>query len=309
MAKVTVVGAGFFGKMVAQRILQKDLADVVLTDIVEGLPQGLALDMMQSAPIEGFSSSIVGTNEYGPTEGSDVVVVTAGLPRKPGMSRADLIGKNSQIIESVVGQVAPNSPDAVLIVVTNPLDEMTHVAAAVSGLPKERVIGQAGMLDSARFRYFVAEAVGCLPHEVEGATLGSHGEIMVALPRLARAKGRPITELLSADEISAICERTRDGGAEIVGLLKTGSAYFAPSSGTVAMVQAVLQDTKETMPVCAWVTGQYGLSDIFLGVPAKLGAGGVVDIEEWDLLPDELEQLHAAAAIVRERVETLGVDL
>ena len=307
--KVTVVGAGFFGKMVAQRILQKDLADVVLTDIVESLPQGLALDMMQSAPIEGFSSTVVGANDYGPTEGSDVVVITAGLPRKPGMSRADLIGKNTEIIKGVVGEVAPRSPDAVLIVVTNPLDEMTHVAAAASGFPKEHVMGQAGMLDSARFRYFVSEAVGCRPHEVEGVTLGSHGEIMVALPRLATARGRPITELLDAETIGGICERTRDGGAEIVGLLKTGSAYFAPSSGTVAMVEAVLRDTKQTMPVCAWVTGQYGLSNIFLGVPAKLGRGGVEEIEEWDLEPDELEQLHAAAKIVRERVDTLGLQL
>ncbi|HVE91982.1 MAG TPA: malate dehydrogenase [Actinomycetota bacterium] len=305
--KVTVVGAGFVGKMVAHRILQRDLADVVLTDIVEGLPQGLALDMMQSAPIEGFSSSIVGANDYAATEGSDVVVITAGLARQPGMSRADLIGKNTQIISQVVREVAPRSPEAVLMVVTNPLDEMVHVAASVSGFDKPRVMGQAGMLDSARFRYFIAEAVGCRPGDVEAATLGSHGEIMVALPRLATVKGRPVSELLDKQTLDSISERTRDGGAEIVGLLKKGSAYFAPSSGTVAMVEAVLKDTKASMPVCAWVTGQYGLSDIFLGVPAKLGRGGVIEIEEWDLDEAELAELHAAAGIVRERVEGLGL--
>lgn len=305
--KVTVVGAGFFGKMVAQRILQRDLADVALVDIVEGLPQGLALDMMQSAPIEGFTSRIEGSNAYDITDGSDVVVITAGLARQPGMSRADLIGKNSEIIRGVVEEVAPRSPDAVIIVVTNPLDEMTHLTAAVSGFDKARVMGQAGMLDSARFRYFLSVAVGCHPHEVDAWTLGSHGEIMVPLPRLATAKGKPVTELLDADTISAICERTRDGGAEIVGLLKKGSAYFAPSSGTVAMVEAVLKDTKATLPVCAWLTGQYGLSDIYLGVPAKLGRGGVEEIEVWDLEPDELAQLRDAAKIVSERTATLGV--
>lgn len=307
--KVTVVGAGFFGKMVGQRIVQNDIADVVLTDIVEGLPQGLALDIMESAPIEGFSSRISGSNDYGPTEGSDVIVITAGLARQPGMSRADLIWKNTQIINAVVDEVAPRSPNAVIIVVTNPLDEMVHVAAAASGFEKNKVMGQAGMLDSARFRYFVAEAVGCKPSEVKAATLGSHGEIMVPLPRLATANGKPITEILDESTIAAICERTRDGGAEIVNLLKKGSAYFAPSSGTVAMVKAVLHDTKETLPVCAWMTGQYGLSDIFLGVPAVLGRNGVESIEEWDLNDDELKQLHDAAAIVRGRVEELGLNV
>lgn len=307
--KVTVVGAGFFGKMVGHRIVQNDIADVVLTDIVEGLPQGLALDIMESAPIEGFSSRISGSNDYGPTEGSDVIVITAGLARQPGMSRADLIGKNTQIINAVVDEVAPRSPNAVVIVVTNPLDEMVHVAAAASGFEKNKVMGQAGMLDSARFRYFVAEAVGCKPADVKAATLGSHGEIMVPLPRLATANGKPITEILDESTIAAICERTRDGGAEIVNLLKKGSAYFAPSSGTVAMVKAVLNDTKETLPVCAWMTGQYGLSDIFLGVPAVLGRNGVESIEEWDLNDDELKQLHDAAAIVRGRVEELGLNV
>lgn len=307
--KVTVVGAGFFGKMVAQRILQKDLADVVLTDIVEGLPQGLALDLMQSAPIEGFKSKIVGANDYSATQGSDVVVITAGLARGPGMSRADLITKNSEIVSSVIGEIAPRSPEAVLIVVTNPLDEMTHIAASVSKFPKHRVMGQAGMLDSARFRYFVAEACKCKPSDVEAVTLGSHGEIMVPLPRLATVKGQPLTSLLDGETIEAISERTRDGGAEIVGLLKKGSAYFAPSAGTVAMVEAIIGDTKATMPVCAWLTGQYGLNNIFLGVPAKLGRDGIVEIEEWDLTDIELAQLHEAANIVRSRVEGLGLEL
>lgn len=303
--KVTVVGAGFTGKMVAQRILQKDLADVVLTDIVEGLPQGLALDMMESAPIEEFSSTITGTNDYDATAGSDVIVVTAGLARTPGMSRADLIEKNTAIIKDVVTQAARRSPDAVLIVLSNPLDEMTHVAAEASGFEKSRVMGQAGMLDSSRFRYFIAEALRCKPSEVQATTLGSHGEIMVPLPRLATAQGRPVKELLGEEVISAICERTRDGGAEIVGLLKKGSAYFAPSASVVAMVNAILGDTKATMPVCAWLTGQYGLSDIFLGVPAKLGRGGVLEIEEWVLTDDELAELHAAAGVVRDRVQGL----
>jgi malate dehydrogenase len=305
--KVTIVGAGFTGKMMAHRTLEKDLADVVLVDIVEGLPQGLALDMMEAAPIEGFTHRIVGSNDYDISQGSDIVVITAGVARKPGMSRADLIETNTKIIGGVVREVAERSPDSILIVFTNPLDEMTHLAANASGFPKERVMGQAGVLDSARFRYFIAEAVGCLPSEVEAWTLGSHGEIMVPLPRLAKAKGKPITELLDSETIGKICERTRDGGAEIVSLLKTGSAYFAPSSAVVAMVKAVLTDSKQTLPVCAWLTGQYGLSDMFLGVPAKLGRAGVLEVEEWDLTPDELEELHAAAKIVQERVATLPI--
>lgn len=303
--KVTVVGAGFTGKMIAHRIVEKGLADVALVDIIEGLPQGLALDIMESASLEGFTNTIVGSNDHDVCAGSDVVVITAGVARKPGMSRADLIETNTKIVGGIAEQVADRSPDAILVVLSNPLDEMTHVVAHRSAFPKERVMGQAGMLDSARFRYFIAEAVGCRPHEVEATTLGSHGEIMVPISRLAKAKGRPINELLDADTIKRIEERTRDGGAEIVGLLKTGSAYFAPSSAVVAMVRAILADTKETMPVCAWLTGQYGLSDIFLGVPAKLGRRGVLEIEEWDLSDEELEALHAAAQIVKDRVSGL----
>lgn len=305
--KVTVVGAGFTGKMMAHRILEKDLANVALVDIVEGLPQGLALDMMEAAPIEGFTRRIEGSNDYDISEGSDIVVITAGVARKPGMSRADLIETNAKIVGGVASEAAKRSPDAILIVFSNPLDEMTHLAAHTSGLPKHRVIGQAGVLDSARFRYFIAEAVPCLPHEVEAVTLGSHGEIMVPLPRLAKAQGKPVTDLLDDHVIRQVCERTRDGGAEIVGLLKTGSAYFAPSSAVVAMVKAIVTDSKETLPVCAWLTGQYGLSDMFLGVPAKLGREGVVEIEEWELTTEELDELHAAAKIVQERVATLPI--
>lgn len=305
--RVTVVGAGFVGKMCAQRILQSDLADVALVDVVEGLPQGLALDMMESAPVEGFSARIEGSNDYAITAGSDVAVITAGIARKPGMSRADLIDTNAKIMRSVVEQVAQHSPDTIIVVVSNPLDEMTHLAGAVSGFPRHRVMGQAGVLDSARFRWFIAEKVGCRPSDVDAWTLGSHGEIMVPLPRLATAAGKPIGELLDEATIHQLCERTRDGGAEIVGYLKTGSAYFAPSSSTVRMVKAILADEKATLPVCAWLTGQYGLSDMYLGVPAKLGRGGVEEIEEWELTPDELKALHDAAAIVRDRAATLGV--
>jgi malate dehydrogenase len=304
--KVTVVGAGFTGKMTAHRILEKGLADVALVDIIEGLPQGLALDMMEAAPVEGFENRIEGSNTYEIADGSDVVVITAGIARKPGMSRADLIETNSKIVGGVSKEIAQRAPDAVVVVLSNPLDEMTYVAGRDTGFAKERVVGQAGVLDSGRFRYFIAEAVGCQPHEVDATTLGSHGEIMVPLPRLATAKGRPITELLDADTIKQLCDRTRDGGAEIVGLLKTGSAYFAPSTAVVAMVRAILTDSKETFPVCAWLTGQYGLSDMFLGVPAKLGRGGIVEIEEWELTTDELDELHAAAKIVQERVAGLG---
>ena len=305
--KVTVVGAGFTGKMTAHRILEKDLANVALVDIVEGLPQGLALDMMEAAPVEGFTRRIEGSNTYEITEGSDIAVITAGVARKPGMSRADLIETNTKIVSGVVGEIVARSPDVILIILSNPLDEMTHLAGQVSGLPKERVIGQAGVLDSARFRYFIAEAVPCLPFEVDAWTLGSHGEIMVPLPRLAKAQGRPVPDLLEPQVIADICQRTRDGGAEIVGLLKTGSAYFAPSSAVVAMVKAIAEDSKEVLPVCAWLTGQYGLSDIFLGVPAKLGRGGVEEVVEWELETDELDELHAAAKIVSERIATLNV--
>ena len=307
--KITVVGAGKYGSTTVQRLAERDIADeIVMTDIVEGLPQGLALDMNQSRPIERYETTVVGTNDYGPTAGSDVVVVTAGKPRKPGMSRMDLLEENARIVGDVAREVAERSPDAVVIVVTNPLDEMTAVFQRVSGLPHERVMGQAGMLDSARFADKTAERLGVSPLAVDAITLGSHGETMVPVPSHVIVDGKPVTELLSAREIDALVQATRDGGAEVVALLQTGSAYYAPSSAAAKMVEAIAGDTKEVMPVCAWVTGQYGVSDVYLGVPARLGRGGVEEIVELDLTDDELADLRQAAEAVREKqadVDTL----
>jgi malate dehydrogenase len=304
--KVTVIGAGFVGSTTAMRLAQAGLGEVVLVDIIEGLPQGLALDINQSAGILGFDSRVVGTNEYGPTEGSDVIVVTAGLPRQPGMSRLDLLGKNAEIVRSVVSQAAPLSPEAVIIVVTNPLDEMTFLASEVSGFPRHRVMGMAGVLDSARLRYFIATELGVPVTSVEAITLGSHGETMVPLPRHARVQGKPLTELVSEEVLGRLIERTRGAGGEIVSLLKKGSAYYAPSAAVVQMAEAILKDTKEVLPVCAWVTGQYGISDVFLGVPARLGRGGVEEIVELPLNEEELAALRAAAEGIRARCQDLA---
>ena len=306
MTKVTVVGAGKYGSTTAQRLAEADLADeVVMTDIVDGLPQGLALDMNQSRPLEGYRTRVVGTNDYDDTAGSDVVVVTAGLPRKPGMSRMDLLEVNAKIIKEVTEQIVAASPDAVLIVVTNPLDHMTTLAAEVSGFPRSRVMGQAGNLDSARFAHFIAERTGEDILSVEALTLGSHGETMVPVPSQCRVGGKPLTEVLDAGVIDELVTRTRDGGAEIVALLKTGSAYYAPSSAAAKMVRAVLEDSGEVMPVCAWTEGEYGVSDVYLGVPARLGSGGVTEIVELPLTDDELAGLRAAAAAVKEKVTEL----
>jgi malate dehydrogenase len=298
--KITVVGCGFYGSTLVQRIAEADYADeVVMTDIIDGKPQGLALDMMQSRSIEGFETRIVGTNGYDETAGSDVCVVTAGLPRKPGMSRMDLLEVNAKIVGEVTNKLVAGSPDAVIIVVSNPLDEMTALCAKVARLPKARVIGQAGMLDTARFKHFVAERLDTSPSQVEAVTLGSHGDTMVPVPSLVKVGGRPLRELLDDDAIEELVQRTRDGGAEIVSYLKTGSAYYAPSSAAEAMVEAVVRDSGELMPVCAWVEGQYGVSDVYLGVPARVGAGGVKEIVELPLADDELEALRAAAEAVR----------
>lgn len=298
--KVTIVGAGFYGSTLAQRLAEADLVDeVVLVDIIEDRPQGLALDMMQSRPIEAFETRVTGANDYSPTKGSDLCVIAAGLPRKPGMSRMDLLEVNAGIVGEVTRQLVAGSPDAVLVVVSNPLDEMTALTARVSGLPPNRVIGQAGMLDTARFKHFLAEHFGVSPREVEAVTLGSHGDTMVPVPSQVRVGGRPLAEIADATAIEELVRRTREGGAEVVSLLKTGSAYLAPSSAAAAMVRAVLGDTKEVMPVCAWVTGQYGISDVYLGVPARLGRGGVEEIVEIDLTDDELAALQEAAEAVR----------
>jgi malate dehydrogenase len=298
--KVTVVGAGKYGSTTAQRIAEKDLCDeVVMTDIVEGLPQGLALDMLQSRPIEHFETRVVGTNGYLETAGSDVAVITAGLPRKPGMSRMDLLEVNAKIVGEVTRRLVDGSPDAVLIVVSNPLDEMTALAAEVSGFPKERVMGQAGMLDTARFKHFLAEELGTSPNRVEAITLGSHGDTMVPVPSMVTVDGKPLAELADAATIERLVQRTRDGGAEVVALLKSGSAYYAPSSAAAAMVEAVLADTKQVLPVCAWVTGQYGIDGVYLGVPARLGRGGVEQVVELPLTGEELGNLREAAEAVR----------
>jgi malate dehydrogenase len=305
--KVTVVGAGKYGSTTVQRLAEKDVADeIVMTDIVEGLPQGLALDMNQSRPLEGFETRVVGTNGYQETAGSDVCVITAGLPRKPGMSRMDLLETNARIVGEVTRKLAEGSPDTILIVVSNPLDEMTALAAEVAGFPRERVMGQAGMLDTARFKHFVAEELGTSPSGVEAITLGSHGDTMVPVPSLVRADGRPLAELLDPETVEGLVQRTRDGGAEVVALLKTGSAYYAPSSAAARMVEAVLGDTGEVMPVCAWVEGQYGITDVYLGVPARLGRQGVREIVELPLTETELANLRDAAEAVRSKQDDVA---
>ncbi|MFN2389865.1 MAG: malate dehydrogenase [Actinomycetota bacterium] len=305
--KVTVVGAGNVGSNTARRVAEKDLADeVVMIDIVEGLPQGLALDINQSAPVEGFEARAIGTNDYADTAGSDVVVITAGLPRKPGMSRMDLLDANSEIVGGVAGEVAEHSPDAVVIVVSNPLDEMTYLTALVTGFPKERVMGMAGVLDSARLRFFIAEKLGVPPASVEAITLGSHGDQMVALPRHATVQGKPLPELVDDDTLGELFARTKDAGAEIVRYLGKGSAFYAPSSSTAQMVGAILTDSNEAYPTCAWTTGQYGISDVYLGVSARLGAAGVTEIVELELNPDERAQLAEAAEAIRAKCDELA---
>jgi malate dehydrogenase len=306
VAKVTVVGAGFVGSTTALRILQRGLADVCLIDVVEGLPQGLALDLAQSAPIERFEVAVTGTNDYRDTAGSHLAIITAGFPRGPGMSRMDLLAKNAAVVGDVTRRLVEHSPGATIIVVTNPLDEMTALAAEVSGFPTSRVMGMAGVLDSARLAAFIAAELGVSPLAVEAMTLGSHGEQMVPLPRQATVDGKPLTELVDAETLERLYRRTREAGAEIVGLLKKGSAYYAPSSGVARMANAILGDTKEVLPVSAWVSGKYGVSDTYLGVPARLGRKGVEEIVILDLDDAELEQLRAAAAAIKARCADLA---
>ena len=301
--KVTVVGAGFVGATTAQRIVEKEIADVVLIDIVEGMPQGKALDMMESAPVEGFKTKITGTNNYADTANSDVVVVTAGIARKPGMSRDDLVNTNAGIVGGVITEAVKYSPNAIFVIVSNPLDVMTYLAWKKSGLPSTRVFGMAGELDSARMAYFIAEALNCNPSDVQAMVLGGHGDEMVPVPQHTKVKGKSITELLPADKIEAINQRTREGGAEIVKYLKTGSAYYAPSASVVRMVRAILEDKGEVIASCVYMTGQYGLKDVYCGVPAKLGRKGVVEIVELPLTDKQKQELATSAQHVRENCE------
>jgi malate dehydrogenase len=306
--KVAVIGCGFYGSTTGQRLAEYDIFDeVVLTDIIEGRPEGLALDMNQSRPVEGFETKVTGRTTspsgdgYEAIAGSSIVIVTAGLPRKPGMSRMDLIEVNAKIVRAVVENVVKHAPEAVLIVVSNPLDEMTALAASVSGFPAHRVVGQAGMLDTARFSYFVAERLGVPVSSVRTLTLGSHGDTMVPVVSACSVDGVPLTERLPAADIEALVERTRQGGAEIVALLKTGSAYYAPSAAAARMARAVAEDSGAVMPVCAWVDGEYGISGVYLGVEAEIGASGVRRIVQRDLTGTELAALRTAAEAVREK--------
>jgi malate dehydrogenase len=307
LQKVTVVGAGNVGATLAQRLVERELADVVLIDILEGIPQGKALDIMESAPVERFDARMRGSNGYELSDGSDVVVVTAGLARKPGMSRDDLVQKNTEIVGSVVREAARRSPKAVLIVVSNPLDAMCEVARRVSGFPRERVFGMAGILDSARMRWFIAEELGVSVENTHAFVLGGHGDTMVPLPRYSTVAGIPITELLPRERLEAIVRRTRDGGIEIVNYYKTGSAYYAPSAAVAEMVEAVLRDKKKILPCAAYLQGEYGLRDVYLGVPVKLGRGGVEQIVEITLTPEEKEALGRSAQAVRELFGLLKV--
>jgi len=282
-----------------------ELGDVVLTDIVEGVPQGKALDLMQAGPIRGYGATVVGTNDYADIAGSDVCVVTAGLPRKPGMSRLDLLEKNGAIISEISREIARYAPDSVVIIVTNPLDVMAYTAFKKSGFPAERVVGMAGCLDSARLRAFVAMELGVNVKNVDTMVLGSHGDFMVPLPQYTTVSGVSVTKLLSADRISAIFDRTRNGGGEIVALLKTGSAYYAPGASAARMVQSVVRDEKQILPCSACLTGQYGLDNLYLGVPVRLGGGGIEEIVELDLTDDERAALHRSAEEVRSGIEGL----
>ncbi len=303
--KVTVVGAGNVGATVAQHIAEKELADVALVDIIEGVPQGKALDLLEAGPVERYNAHIAGSNTYEITQDSDIVVITAGLPRKPGMSRDDLLLKNAGIVKEVVENIAVRSPKAILIMVTNPLDAMAHLAMKVSGFPKHRVIGMAGVLDSARFRTFIAESLGVSVENTHAFVLGGHGDEMVPLPRYSTVAGIPITELFSPEKLSALIERTRKGGGEIVALLKTGSAYYAPGSSAVEMVDAILRDKKKILPCAAYLEGQYGVNGLFVGVPVKLGSQGIEDIIEIKLLPEEREMLQKSIKAVQELVDVM----
>jgi len=305
--KVSIIGAGNVGASAAERIALKRLADVVMVDIVEGLPQGKALDLNEAGPVDGYDFRLTGSNGYEPTSDSDVVVITSGLPRKPGMSRDDLLQKNFEIVQGVTREVARHSPRAVLVVVSNPLDAMAYTALKASGFPRERVLGMAGVLDSARMRFFIAEALGVSVGSTHAFVLGGHGDTMVPLPRYSTVAGIPITELLPKQAIDAIVQRTRDGGIEVVNLLKSGSAYYAPASSIVQMVEAILLDTHTILPCAVYLNGEYGYRDLFMGVPARLGAKGLESVIEIKLAPEEKAALDRSAEAVRELVSKLKI--
>jgi malate dehydrogenase len=304
--KVTVVGAGNVGETTAQRLAEKELCDVVLIDVVEGMPQGKALDLSEAAPIEKHDAHIWGANDYDLSEGSDIIIITAGIARKPGMSRDDLISTNAGIVKIVTQEACKLSPNAIIIVVSNPLDAMCHVAYDTSAFPKQRVIGMAGVLDSARFRTFIAMELNVSVENTHAFVLGGHGDTMVPLPRYSTVAGIPITELLPKDRIDALVKRTANGGAEIVSLLKTGSAYYAPASAAVEMAESILKDKKKILPCAAYLEGEYGINDLFMGVPVKLGAGGVEQIIQITLTDEEQAALHKSAAAVQELKDILS---
>ncbi|MBD2498867.1 malate dehydrogenase [Nostoc sp. FACHB-280] len=303
LPRVTIVGAGRVGSTLAQRIAEKNLADVVLLDIVEGMPQGLALDLMEARGIELHNRQIIGTNNYADTANSEIVVITAGLPRKPGMSRDDLLKTNAKIVVEAAKNAIAHSPNAIFIIVTNPLDVMTYLAWQATGLPRDRIMGMAGVLDSARFETFIALELGVLPADVKAMVLGSHGDLMVPLSRYATVNGIPITELLDAATIESLIARTRNGGAEIVELIQTGGAFFAPASATSMMVESILLNQSRLLPIAAYLEGEYGLKDVVIGVPCRLGCGGIESILELSLSESEIAALHNSAQSVRKNIE------
>jgi len=305
--KVTVVGSGNVGATVAHRLADKQLADVVMVDILEGVPQGKGLDLFQAGPVEGYDVRIKGTNDYADTANSDLVVMTAGFPRKPGMSRDDLLKANFEVVKSAIEKAVKYSPDSILIIVTNPLDAMAQTAFRVSGFSKNRVIGMAGILDTARYRTFIAEALNVSVQNVQGFVLGGHGDTMVPVPRYTTVAGIPVSELMPKQQLDQIIERTRNGGAEIVNLLKAGSAYYAPSAAIVEMIDAIFNDRKKILPCAAYLEGEYGINGLFVGVPIKLGARGIEQILEIKLTPEEQSALQKSAAAVKELVEIIKV--
>src|SRR5438874_13724101 len=306
-SKITVVGAGFVGSTLVQRLVERDYADVVMYDIVPNMPQGKALDMLQAGPVLGYDSLVVGTNDYADTANSDIVVITSGLPRKPGMTRDDLVKKNQEIVTQVTEQVVKHSPNCLIIMVTNPLDAMAQLAFHVSGFPRNRVVGMAGVLDTARFRTFIAQELGASVRDVQAYVLGGHGDTMVPLARMCTVAGVPIAQLLPAERIEQIVQRTRDGGAEIVKLLGTGSAYFAPSASVLQMVDSILLDKKMIMPCAAYLQGEYGIRDLFVGVPVKLGAQGMEEVIEVELDEGERAQLQKSADAVKDLTKVMGI--